>query len=160
MSKWTICAGVLACLAVLVLLPILVATWDPFRGAVSLGAWRWLGLVPFLSGGVLAVWSAGLLVTRGDGTPAPWDPPRRFVLAGPYQVVRHPMMLGAFGVVLGEAVWAESPAVFLYLCGVVSMVGWYTSAIEEKELEARFLDAYRVYRERVPRWLPRLSRKR
>jgi protein-S-isoprenylcysteine O-methyltransferase Ste14 len=43
---------------------------------------------------------------------------------------------------------------------VVSVVCWYVVAIEEKGLEIRFTDTYVVYKERVPRWLPHLRRKR
>lgn len=81
-------------------------------------------------------------------------------MAGPYQYVRNPMMLGVFATVFGEAVLAESLAILLYLGLVVSVVCWYVVAIEEKGLEIRFTDTYVVYKERVPRWLPHLRRKR
>lgn len=141
----------------LVFLPVLITYWQ--GPAVPLGRWRWLGLVPICLGAMLVAWSAVLLVTRGEGTPAPWDPPQRFVLAGPYRYVRNPMMLGLFVILFGEAVVAESVAMLLYLGLVAGAVGWYVVAIEEKGLEARFGDAYRVYKERVPRWLPRLPRR-
>jgi protein-S-isoprenylcysteine O-methyltransferase Ste14 len=69
------------------------------------------------------------------------------------------MLLGVFAVLLGEAVLAESVAILFYLCLVAGAGCWYVVAIEEKELEARFGDAYRVYTERVPRWVPHLLRK-
>jgi protein-S-isoprenylcysteine O-methyltransferase Ste14 len=68
-------------------------------------------------------------------------------------------MLGVFAVLLGEVMLAESVAILFYLCLVVGVVCWYVVVIEEKALEVRFGDAYRVYKERVPRWVPRLSRK-
>jgi len=68
------------------------------------------------------------------------------------------MMLGVFGVLFGEAILAESLALLLYLGIVIGGVCWYVIAIEEKGLEARFRDAYLVYKERVPRWLPRRPR--
>ncbi|MCH7896585.1 MAG: isoprenylcysteine carboxylmethyltransferase family protein [Candidatus Methylomirabilales bacterium] len=156
--RWTGLAGLLLPLTVLVLLPILVTQGDRHLVVVPLGPFRWLGLVPICLGATVAVWSAVLLSTRGEGTPAPWDPPQKFVLAGPYQYVRNPMMLGAFAVLLGEAVWAESLAILLYLCLVMGVVWLYVVTIEEKGLEVRFHDVYLVYKERVPRWLPRLSR--
>jgi protein-S-isoprenylcysteine O-methyltransferase Ste14 len=68
------------------------------------------------------------------------------------------MMLGVFAILLGEAVVAESLAILLYLGLVVGVVYWYVVAREERGLEARFGDAYLVYKERVPRWLPPLPR--
>jgi len=52
----------------------------------------------------------------------------------------------------------ESLALFLYLCLVVIFVHFYIVIVEERELEARFGDTYWVYKERIPRWLPRPRR--
>lgn len=156
--RWTLLFGSFLPLTVVVLVPLLITKWHWCPVTLSLGPFRWLGLVPICVGAMLGIWPAVLLVTRGQGTPAPWDPPQRFVLAGPYQYVRNPMMLGVFGVLFGEAILAESLALLLYLGIVIGGVCWYVIAIEEKGLEARFRDAYLVYKERVPRWLPRRPR--
>jgi protein-S-isoprenylcysteine O-methyltransferase Ste14 len=156
--RWTLLGGALVPLTVVVFIPLLITQWQWGLGGVPLGTLRWLGLVPVLFGAMLAIWSAVLLVTRGDGTPAPWDPPQRFVLAGPYQYIRNPMMLSLFAIVFGEAVLAESSALLLYLGVVMGVVCWYVVAIEERGLEIRFRDAYLVYKQRVPRWLPRWPR--
>jgi protein-S-isoprenylcysteine O-methyltransferase Ste14 len=68
------------------------------------------------------------------------------------------MMLGAFAILFGEAVLAELLGFLVYLGVVMGVVGWYVVAIEEKGLEAQFRDTYLLYKERVPRWLPRLQR--
>lgn len=156
--RWAVLGGALLPLAVLVLLPLLLTRVDRHLAVIPLGFFRWVGVVPICLGAALGIWSAALLVTRGEGTPAPWAPPHRFVLAGPYRVVRNPMMLGAFTVLCGEAMLAASLLLFLYLGLVIGVAGWYVLAIEEKGLERRFGDAYLVYKERVPRWLPRLFR--
>lgn len=160
LRRWTIVVGLVLAVTVSILLPLLVTKWDRHLVEVSLGHFRWVGLVPISLGVILVVWSAVLLFTRGEGTPAPWDPPQRFILAGPYQYVRNPMMLGVFATVFGEAVLAGSLAILLYLGLMVSVVCWYVVAIEEKGLEIRFTDTYVVYKERVPRWLPQMRRKR
>src|SRR4051812_19929428 len=40
---------------------------------------------------VSSLWRFG---TDGEGTLAPWDPPRKLVVAGPYRYVRNPMISG------------------------------------------------------------------
>jgi protein-S-isoprenylcysteine O-methyltransferase Ste14 len=156
--RWTIAVGLLLVLNVAGFFPLLMTKGDPYLPPVSLGPFRWVGIVPICLGAILAVWSAVLLSTRGRGTPAPWDPPQRFVLAGPYRYVRNPMMLGLFGILVGEALLAQSLAILLYLGLVASVVWGYVVVVEEKALERRFGDAYRVYKARVPRWVPRWNR--
>ena len=113
------------------------------------------GLILFLSGAALASASALYLVRRGEGTPALFDPPRRLVVAGPYQYVRQPMMAGVFAMVFGEAMWFASPGVFLYGCLVV-VLGWlFVSRVEEPGLERRFGEDYVAYKKAVPGWMPR-----
>lgn len=156
----TIVLSLLLALVILGFLPLLVAKWDRHLVSVSLGPLRWIGLVPIGLGAILGVWSALLLFRPGGGTPAPWGPPRKFVLAGPYQYVRNPIMLGAFGILFGEILLAQSLAILLYLGLVASLACWYVVACEEKEMEMRFGDTYLVYKARVPRWLPRWRRRR
>ena len=43
----------------------------------------------------MTAWCIGTFVTKGQGTPAPFDPPREFVASGPYRYVRNPMYIGA-----------------------------------------------------------------
>jgi protein-S-isoprenylcysteine O-methyltransferase Ste14 len=88
---------------------------------------------------------------------APWDPPRRLVLRGPYRFVRNPMVSGAIFVLFGEALVLQSlphacwAVMFLLLCL------FYIPVLEEPPLEARFGEEYRQYRRHVPRLLPRLK---
>jgi len=116
-----------------------------------------VGLVPLALGLGLSAWCVTLFATRGRGTPAPWDAPRRFVAIGPYRVVRNPMYLGMGVVVLGEAVLFASWPLALYL--IVLVLVWHAFVVlwEEPSLERTFGEEYRTYRATVPRWLPRLS---
>ncbi|PYK00947.1 MAG: hypothetical protein DME23_05630, partial [Verrucomicrobia bacterium] len=43
---------------------------------------------------LLFVASLRRFATDGKGTLAPWDPPNKFVVRGPYQFVRNPMISG------------------------------------------------------------------
>ena len=142
------------------ILPGLVALFLPWL-VVRPESWptglALVGLVPLVLGLGLAAWCVMLFATRGRGTPAPWDAPRRFVAIGPYRLMRNPMYLGMGAVVLGEAVLFASWPLALYL--IVLVLVWHAFVVlwEEPSLERTFGEEYRTYRAQVPRWLPRLS---
>ncbi|WP_282121258.1 hypothetical protein [Ruegeria atlantica] len=53
---------------------------------------------------VFAAKTMKLFVLEGYGTPAPWDPPQRIVVGGPYRYVRNTMLSSAIRMTLAEAV--------------------------------------------------------
>lgn len=116
----------------------------------------YLGLLLFLAGAGLLFSGAYYLVLRGDGTPFPFDPPKRMVVAGPYARLQHPMTLGFLAVAYAEAVWCYSASLGLYAVLLTVLANIYLTYIEEPGLEKRFGDDYRAYRNAVPRWIPRL----
>ena len=59
-------------------------------------------------GFVLAGWTTWLFVQKGEGTPAPWDPPRKLVVAGPYRHVRNPMISGVLLMLIAETLFFGS----------------------------------------------------
>jgi protein-S-isoprenylcysteine O-methyltransferase Ste14 len=145
---------------VTILVPIWIArqygiapTIGHFVGPVLLQA---VGLALLGVGLVLAAASVRRFATEGKGTLAPWDPPRVFVVHGPYQFVRNPMISGVILILFGEAfvllsrphaVWASCFLVFNLI---------YIPLVEEPQLERRFGDSYREYRRHVRRFIPRL----
>jgi protein-S-isoprenylcysteine O-methyltransferase Ste14 len=95
--------------------------------------------------------------SRGRGTLAPWDPPRRFVVEGPYRFVRNPMISGVTFIVLGEACILRSPPLAAW-AGVFALMNVvYIPLLEEPMLAARFGEPYRRYQQAVRRFLPRLA---
>ena len=138
-------------------LPFLVHRWGAGLPPLPVGPGRWVGLPLLLGGFGLAIASTILFARRGEGTPVPWDPPRRFVVTGPYRYVRNPMVLGVLCGLLGEALLFASLPILLYAATLAAFAHAWIVLREEPELEARFGDTYRVYRAMVPRWLPRLS---
>ena len=139
-------------------LPGLVAIalpWIIVGNAPPIGSW--LGLVPIAFGVALSIWCVLLFARAGRGTPAPWDPPRRFVAVGPYRAVRNPMYLGVGSVILGEALLFGSWSLAAYLAVVAVVWHLFVVAYEEPTLERQFGEEYRRYRTSVPRWLPRLT---
>ena len=137
---------------------ILWATWGTSEAASIAGialARFWLGLVLVASGLVLAVWTVRLFVTAGEGTPAPWAPPQRLVVRGPYRHVRNPMITSVLVMLGGEALLFGSWPVASWIL-VFFAVNWiYFARVEEPGLEQRFGEDYRRYKANVPRWLPR-----
>ena len=115
----------------------------------------WLGWLCLTVGIVLAIWTARLQLTIGRGTPAPWDPTTKLVVAGPYRHVRNPMITGAFFILLAEALLLHSWPIAIWLGIFVILNLIYMPLFEEKALEARFGSEYREYKAHVPRWLPR-----
>jgi protein-S-isoprenylcysteine O-methyltransferase Ste14 len=112
------------------------------------------GAAVAVTGAVIALWCILTFVVLGRGTPAPFDPPRRLVVRGPYQYVRNPMYLGAGLALAGAAAVYRSLPLLGYLAVLVvltqGLVVWY----EEPTLTRSFGADYASYRERVNRWLP------
>jgi len=147
--------------AVAVLVPIWLARRfavsaefpDSFLGSLGVAS----GLAALAAGVTLFVASLRRFAGEGQGTLAPWDPPRALVVQGPYRWVRNPMISGVIGVLLGEALTLRSlpHALWALLFAALNLV--YIPLVEEPALERRFGDAYRNYCANVPRVLPRLT---
>jgi len=96
------------------------------------GSWRTWAALPLAAAGLaLAVATMRNFVERGKGTPAPWDPPERLVVAGPYRRVRNPMMTGVFLMMGAEVLVTGSWAVAAW--GGVLLLGnlVYIPLVEE-----------------------------
>ncbi len=120
---------------------------------------RWIGLAPLALGAGGIAWCFSLFVRVGRGTPNPIAPPQALVTAGPFAWTRNPIILSHALASLGLALAVGSGAAF----GLVLLIGipvQFVVRTEERTLEARFGDAYRTYRDSVPRWLPRRPRQR
>ena len=116
----------------------------------------WLALLPAGVGFGLGFWTVKLFKEVGKGTPAPWDPPEKLVIRGPYRHVRNPMITGALLILLAEAILFQSWPIAVWMMVFFISSTIYFRLIEEKDLEKRFGDDYREYKAHVPRWIPRL----
>ena len=115
----------------------------------------WIGLALALPGFALAVWTVRLFVTAGEGTPAPWAPPKKLVVRGPYRHVRNPMLSAVNVILAAESLLFGSWYVALWLAAFVLLNTTYFVRSEEPVLEKRFGKSYREYKANVPRWIPR-----
>lgn len=98
-----------------------------------------------------------LFATIGKGTLAPWDPTRKLVVQGPCRHVRNPMISGVWCILLGESVLLGSVPVFVFALLFVTINHVYFITSEEPGLMRRFGEEYLLYRNAVPRWVPRLT---
>jgi len=153
-------ALVLPVTVVLVAPFLLVTSFNPFRLEVSLP----LPLLQIFLGGLIVLFGLALLVQTirlfgqvGQGTLAPWDPPRRLVVQGVYRHVRNPMISGVLFMLLGEAVGLGSPVLLAWFALFLLLNLVYIKLLEEPMLVRRFGQEYIEYRANVPMWFPRLK---
>jgi protein-S-isoprenylcysteine O-methyltransferase Ste14 len=116
-----------------------------------------IGTFLLIIGLLLAGWTMRLFVEIGKGTAAPWDPPKKLVVAGPYCYVRNPMITSVLIMLIAESLLLESWFIFGWF--VVFFLGntIYFPFFEEKDLEKRFGEDYLQYKCNVPRWIPKLT---
>jgi len=137
-----------------------VAVWISGEKLTVSGGWGWrlcVGWGLFVAGLTLAAWTMALFHRLGKGTAAPWDPPKKLVVAGPYCYMRNPMLTSVFIMLIAEILitgsWVIAVWFAVFLC--VNMI--YFPLVEEKELLRRFGDDYANYKANVPRYIPRLK---
>ena len=94
---------------------------------------------------------------EGQGTLAPWDPPRELVVRGPYRYVRNPMISGVVLVLFGESLLLLSVPHVAWAACFLALNLIYIPLVEEPQLARRFGEAYLEYCRHVPRVLPRLQ---
>lgn len=132
----------------------IIFTWPDDVVSVVLFA---IGCVALAIGATLFVTSLRRFASEGKGTLAPWDPPRRLVVRGPYRYVRNPMISGIIFILIAEALLLRSWPHAAWALTFVAMNLIWIPAFEEPILENMFGDEYREYRRHVPRFIPRRS---
>lgn len=154
----------------ILLLPFVVVVGAPYWLLTAFAAndTRWSNNSPFqwgfqvvsvivlTLGLVLFIWCVSLFARVGQGTLAPWDPTRKLVAAGPYRLVRNPMISGVALLLIGQALFWGSWRVGLWAGIFICLNHVYFVFSEEPGLEKRFGKDYRRYKANVPRWIPRL----
>jgi protein-S-isoprenylcysteine O-methyltransferase Ste14/predicted DCC family thiol-disulfide oxidoreductase YuxK len=126
--------------------------WPRFDGF----GWQVTGLILFSLGSVLHLGSNLVMAVYGEGTPMTLDCPRQLVIAGPYRFVRNPMSVASVFQSVGVGLFLGSPLVLVYALLLMLMDNFLLRPHEEDDLERRFGDAFRVYRQRVRCWRPRV----
>jgi protein-S-isoprenylcysteine O-methyltransferase Ste14 len=134
-----------------------VALWVRGWSDRALPDWaRWPGISLLATGAVLALTCAGAFVLKGEGAPAPFDAPRKFVAVGPYRFVRNPMYMGGLTMLVAFAWWEQSGAMLWFAAAWWVMIHLVVVLYEEPALRRRFGAAYENYCRTVGRWIPLL----
>jgi protein-S-isoprenylcysteine O-methyltransferase Ste14 len=120
----------------------------------TLGVWQFVGIGAAALGAVLALACIFTFAFVGKGTPAPFDPPRRLVVRGPYTIMRNPMYLGAGLALAGAALVYQSWLLAAYAGLFLVAMHLFVVAYEEPTLRQTFGSDYDAYCRRVNRWLP------
>ena len=144
------------------LVPGFVVGWVPLRWFERHPAWpevwRWpqyAAVVLAGLGGAAFLSCQWLFAVRGQGTPAPIDPPKKFVRRGLYKWVRNPMYLAVFAVVGAEALFLPSWHIAVYLVLLMCLIHVWVLLYEEEALRRNFGAMYEDYKREVPMWIPR-----
>jgi len=144
--------------------PLFISLWMYFLprwldGREVFADQRPLGWIVVAIGAAIALPCVWQFAWRGLGTPFPLDPPRRFVVSGPYRFVRNPMYFGMGIAMLGEAmVFPHATKILLLEWAVAAVLASiFIGAYEEPALRQMFGEDYETYCRNVRRWIPRFT---
>ena len=117
-----------------------------------------VGVAVLVLASALGISAAVAMSTLGDGTPLPSAMPNHLVIAGPYRWVRNPM--AAAGILQGAAVGVILQSWLVVAYAVVGSLVWnyVVRPLEESDLQERFGEEFRQYRDAVRCWIPRVSK--
>ena len=92
----------------LVLLPERILSSTGIIQPAAIAGWQIAGIIVGVGGAVVGLSCILTFVFVGKGTPAPFDPPRRLVVKGPYRVIRNPMYVGVGLALTGATLFYQS----------------------------------------------------
>jgi protein-S-isoprenylcysteine O-methyltransferase Ste14 len=139
---------------VLIYVPARFLSWSGIVSPASTGVQQVTGLVVGTAGAAVALWCIFAFASIGRGTPAPFDPPRRLVIQGPYRFVRNPMYIGAGLALASAALYFESWPLLGYTGLLFLTTHLFVVLYEEPTLRQTFGQEYDVYCRQVRRWWP------
>ena len=97
---------------VLVIIPAILLYGTEYQWTQNHFAWLAVGGILLCFGLFLAAWTMWLFATKGQGTAAHWNPPKKLVVAGPYCNVRNPMICSVLTMLMAETLLLNSEWIF------------------------------------------------
>ena len=121
------------------------------------GIWNLLGLIPLVAGIAGSLWALRLHFAEShEGLD--WEPNKSYLLTrGAYAFSRNPMYLSELTLLFGWVLLYGSVAVFIAFLVWWAWFSFFQVPQEERTIEARFGEAYREYKNRVPRWFGKIQ---
>ena len=139
---------------VLIYVPARLLSWSGIVRPATFAAPQFAGMVIGAAGALVALWCIFTFAFIGRGTPAPFDPPRRLVIQGPYRFVRNPMYIGAGLALAGAALFYQSWRLLGYAGLFFLITHLFVVLYEESHLRQTFGQEYEAYCGRIRRWWP------
>ncbi len=122
------------------------------------GPWNLLGLIPVVVGTTGLIWTMVLHFAQSrEGLEM--ELAKSYLLRrGPYAFSRHPMYFSELTLLFGWVIFYGSVAVLIAFVIACAVFNFVNVPLEERALEASFGEAYREYKNRVPRWFGKVRR--
>lgn len=139
---------------VLIYAPDRLLSWSRIVRPMAIEVQQVAGMAIGAAGAAVALWCIFTFAFVGRGTPAPFDPPRRLVIQGPYRFVRNPMYIGAELALSRAALFYESLPILGYAGLFFLATHLFVVLYEEPALLRTFGQEYEAYCARVRRWWP------
>ena len=117
-----------------------------------------LGGILILAGAVFAFWSIITQMVQARGTPLPMMATQTLLVSGPFKLCRNPMTFGTIMLYLGIGVLVGSISSIAVVAVFAASLLTYIKRVEERELAARFGQAYLAYKATTPFILPKILR--
>lgn len=143
---------------VLIYVPARLLSWTGVSCPAKFELQQIAGAILGGFGGIIALWCILIFVLDGNGTPAPFDPPRQLVVKGPYRYVRNPMYLSAVLALAGAALFWDAWSLLVYVMLFLLATHLFVVLYEEPILRRSFGQKYEDYCRRVGRWWPHIGR--
>jgi len=115
--------------------------------------WNLLGLIPVALATICLIWLMILHFSRIPKRVKLERTPTYLLTRGPYKYSRNPMYVAELALWLGWAILYGSMIVFIGFLIMGLVMNYRVIPREERDLDARFGEAYREYKNKVPRWL-------
>lgn len=137
---------------VLIYIPAAFLSWSGIVRPTGIGVQQVSGMIIGAAGAAVALWCVLTFATIGKGTPAPFDPPRKLVIRGPYRFVRNPMYIGAGLALAGATLFYGSLPLLIYTVAFFLVTHLFVVLYEEPTLRRTFGQDYEMYCSKIKRW--------
>lgn len=138
--------------AAFVAMPLMVAFVLPWFLRPVGAPFRMIGLPVLIAGTVLLLACVRSFYVAGQGTLAPWSPPKHLVTVGLYRFSRNPMYVGVLLVLAGWALSFPSRALWIYAAVIAIAFHLRVVLNEEPWLAQTHGEQWTRYRAAAPRW--------